>query len=185
VRILTVQRILGDQKIDISQGPVSVPLADIDSRFASLEKDVKVVLQGTVPVPAGWLEPETGETVTPSGAPDATGGVDFTRINPLSQPQFAGLVANFKLPELGSLRRLNLNKEEKELHSLFRAEIIPADQRMMDFVLASCVNGSAQAKDRAMLCLMDFFRLQEQNASETPDEFKAFLLVVESGRAIR
>jgi hypothetical protein len=118
---------------------------------------------------------DTGRT-----GPDQVAGIDFRYINIITQPEFVQLKENFKMPDLSTLKQINLNEEKAELEKMIRAGIVPSSQRMMEFVSACYVRNPDQAD--AFECLADYFKLEEGLGNETAQEMKIFLAVVESDK---
>ena len=112
-----------------------------------------------------------------------TGGIDFRTLPMTIQPMgsFSGL--NFKLTPLSKadLDRLDIDSEMRQIQNMVQAGITPSGERIKELV-AACMQKkemSLQA-DNLLLCLVDIFKLEEENASESSPELREALVIVDS-----
>jgi hypothetical protein len=113
-----------------------------------------------------------------ASSPTGVGGIDFRYINMVTQAQLINAQANFKMPDLQVLKNLDLVKESAELKKLMAAGIMPAQDRIIEFVAACRLHN--QDADDAFICIVDYLKIQESEALETDTQFKGFLTVIDS-----
>ena len=112
-----------------------------------------------------------------------TGGIDFCTLAMAIQPMgnFSGL--NFKLPQLSQieLKQIDISSELQQIKNMVQFGIIPSGQRIKELV-AACIQKkemNSQANS-LLLCLVDIFKLEEENASESSPELREALVIVDS-----
>lgn len=111
------------------------------------------------------------------------GGIDFTRINMIIQPQLHSLKTNFKLPERQLLQRMDIDTENNEIQNLMRAGILPSSQRLIEYITAYYLCNAGRGKiDNAVGCIVDYFKLEEENCYSTDEIVKNLLVLIESGK---
>ncbi|MGD0335530.1 MAG: hypothetical protein ABSB18_00310 [Candidatus Omnitrophota bacterium] len=109
------------------------------------------------------------------------GGIDFRYINLATQAKLADLKANFKMPALDTLKRVDIENEAVQIRKMLNAGIIPSEQRVMEYITACYVKGNDDAQiEEAAGALSDLLRMQEDGVVETRPELKAFLVVMDS-----
>jgi hypothetical protein len=117
------------------------------------------------------------------GGEEKRGGIDFTRINMIIQPQLHSLKTNFKLPERQLLQRIDIETENNELRNLMHAGILPSSQRLIEYITAYYLRNAGRGKiDNAVGCIVDYFKLEEENCDNTDEIVKNFLVLIESGQ---
>lgn len=131
-----------------------------------------------VKTPNGGLASSPTESI-----PGKTGGIDFRALPMVIQPMgsFNGL--NFKLPQLSQveLERINVNSEIQQIKNMVQSGIAPSGQRIKELV-AACIQKkemNSQA-DNLLLCLVDIFKLEEENTIESSPELREALVIVDS-----
>ncbi|MFA5096668.1 MAG: hypothetical protein WC478_04950, partial [Candidatus Omnitrophota bacterium] len=122
-------------------------------------------------------------SASPIKAPPTTGGIDFRALPLAIQPMgsFKGL--NFKLPPLTAkqLAQIDIDQEVRQLHNMASSGIRPSGQRIKELI-AACVQKkeiSAQA-DNLLLCLIDIYKLEEENGYESEPELREALVIVDT-----
>jgi hypothetical protein len=111
------------------------------------------------------------------------GGIDFRALPMTIQPMgsFQGL--NFKLPKLSQaeLAQINIDSEMQQIRNMIQSGIVPSGQRIKELI-AACVQKkemNSQAES-LLLCLVDIFKLEEENVSESSPELREALVIVDS-----
>lgn len=115
--------------------------------------------------------------------PEKAGGIDFRALPMTIQPMgsFSGL--NLKLPQLSqkALEQINIKEEIGQINTMVQAGILPSGERIKELI-AACVQKKEinYQIDNLLLCLADIFKLEEENASESSQELKEALVIVDS-----
>ncbi|MBL7070515.1 MAG: phosphoenolpyruvate synthase [Candidatus Omnitrophica bacterium] len=115
--------------------------------------------------------------------PETPGGIDFRALPLTVQPMgsFKGL--DFNLPKLSraELEGINIDLELEQLKNMVQSGTIPSGQRIKELIAACRQKGEINARiDSLLLCLIDVFKLEEENASESSAQLKEALAIVDS-----
>lgn len=102
------------------------------------------------------------------------GGVDLTHIGRVTQTRLIREGVNSLM--VGAVK-INLAEEEVYLARLMDAQALPLPQRVMNFAASSSLQGYSREKAQDML--VNYLRLEERFAVETPDELKHFLSAIQ------
>ncbi|MFH1397256.1 MAG: hypothetical protein ABIH27_01725 [Candidatus Omnitrophota bacterium] len=125
----------------------------------------------------------TSSPMQESKAPDAPGGIDLRALPTIIQPMgsFKGL--NFSLPQLSQeeLRQFNVASEIELIKNMVKAGNIPSGDRIKELIAACVQKGQINSQiDNLLLCLVDTFKLEEENALESSAELREALVIVDS-----
>ncbi|MBM3250511.1 MAG: hypothetical protein FJZ09_06725, partial [Candidatus Omnitrophica bacterium] len=119
---------------------------------------------------------ELGARETPKAASKVPGGIDLRRLPVAIQAKSAGA------PVFSSQAKSGPDPEWQEMQGLLNSGIIPSVERIREYVGASCdSNDCAVRIERALVCLADTLRLEEETGSPTGIEIKELLVLLESG----
>lgn len=111
------------------------------------------------------------------------GGIDFRALPMTIQPMgsFSGL--NFNLPQLSQveLGNINVDSEIRQIKNMIQSGIIPSGQRIKELV-AACMQKKVMSSrvDNLLLCLVDIFKLEEENTIESSPELREVLAIIDS-----
>jgi hypothetical protein len=142
--------------------------------FAQLAKDLPFIMRsGTMP--ASMID-----QVTAPGA-RSVGGIDFRYISLMTQFQASNFKADFQMPKLADLNRIDLELEKGELNRMISQGIIPSSERVTGYIAACYLkNGAEDGMTEAVVCLSKLFRLEEDMTVESDQRLKSFLYFIES-----
>jgi len=113
---------------------------------------------------------------------DKVGGIDFRALPMVSQP---ASTARLKLnaADLSRLNNINLDLEWAQIQNMVNAGIIPSNERIREYVLASCLKQSFTLEMNKVLgCIADVMRLEEDRVSDSDAGLKNLLALIESGK---
>jgi len=122
--------------------------------------------------------------VQPSSAPQPSdkGGIDFRSLPIVTQPVNPALRPQLS-PQLSGKGTLELSEEWKEIDRMLKAGITPSIERIKDYITASCSAGdAAKDLDKALSCIADILRLQEDQLIPTDRALEELLVLLESGK---
>ncbi|MCX5668952.1 MAG: hypothetical protein NTX89_02365, partial [Candidatus Omnitrophica bacterium] len=79
------------------------------------------------------------------------------------------------------LGRINVGAEMQQIKSMVQAGITPSGWRVKELI-AACIQKKEMNSqvDSLLFCLVDIFKLEEENASESSPELKEALVIVDS-----
>ncbi len=76
---------------------------------------------------------------------------------------------------------INIDLELEQLKNMVQSGTIPSGQRIKELIAACRQKGEINARiDSLLLCLIDVFKLEEENASESSAQLKEALAIVDS-----
>ena len=113
------------------------------------------------------------------------GGIDFTRINYLTQPMgsFQGL--DLRLPRLSKaeLEEIEISRELAAVEQMINAKIDVSTDRLKRLLAAMSQEGAfnAQREIRLLPLLLRLCWLKEERGVETTPDFRAVLLIADTG----
>ncbi|MCX5712342.1 MAG: hypothetical protein NTY47_04650 [Candidatus Omnitrophica bacterium] len=167
---------------NISSGIVTMDLSDINEAFKPANNLMDIIAIGGLVVPENWPVGGTPEQArTAAGPANAPGGIDFRYIGIMTQFQKGDFKHSFEMPDLASLKAMDLVMEKQKLMQMISSGIQPSGKRVAEYVSACYVkNGAKQGLADAMACLTSLFKMEEENVIETDPELKSFLFFMES-----
>ena len=110
------------------------------------------------------------------------GGIDFRALPAVNLP---GNTAALKLSsaDLSRLSSLNLDAEWVEIQNMVNSEIIPSNDRIKEYLLASCLRqGLGSQMNKVLGCIADIMRLEEDRVVDVDAQLKDLLVIIESGK---
>lgn len=128
------------------------------------------------------LEISASSAVEKANSISDKGGVDFRVLPTITQPMNMPAV-NLGAMDVSRLSRINLDSEWSEIQNILKAGIIPSNERIKEYLLASCLNQNlGKEMDKVLGCIADILRLEEERVLETDSELKTLLVLIESGK---
>ena len=110
------------------------------------------------------------------------GGIDFRALPIVNQPINTAML-KLSAADLSRLNNVNLNSEWGEIQNMVNVGIIPSNERIKEYVLASCLRQSlGREMDKVLGCIADIMRMEEDRVSVTEPELRDMLVLLESGR---
>lgn len=125
---------------------------------------------------------ESAKAQTPSGQVDKKGGIDF-RALPIVNQQINMGILKLSAADLNRLGNINLDSEWAQIQNMVNAGIIPSNERIKEYVLASCLRENlGNRMDKVLGCIADIMRMEEDRVSDADTELKDMLVLIEAGK---
>ncbi len=109
------------------------------------------------------------------------GGIDFRKMNIIARPMgtLAGL--SFSLPKPSQVSSVNIDVEFDQIRSMVKANILPSDERLKEFV-AACYHQNELSGRRGEItaCLTDICRIQEEKGLEASKGLKEVIILADT-----
>ena len=168
--------------------PVEIEMEGVlAQRMKAITGDVGVeVMAGSLPIEegdSGIIPDASSPILNRKKVPDVTGGIDF-RILPIVSQATSNLSLNVSRIPLSSLGNINLDQELREIQKLVGAGIRPSAERIKEYVQVSCLKGNSDMQ-KAVSCIADILRLEEERCFSTDATLKDILVVLESGMSLQ
>ena len=117
-----------------------------------------------------------------SSIPDKKGGIDF-RVLPIVNQQINMGILKLNPADLSRLNNINLDSEWLEIQNMVNAGIIPSNERIKEYVLASCLRQSfGNQINKVLGCIADIMRMEEDRVTDADVELKDMLVLIEAGK---
>jgi hypothetical protein len=88
-----------------------------------------------------------------------------------------------RIPALSELKVLDLDAEKREISRIISSGITPSTLRLTDYISACFVQGGKEeGMSKAISCLSELFRSQEENAVEADPQLVSFLFFMDSDK---
>jgi phosphohistidine swiveling domain-containing protein len=111
-----------------------------------------------------------GRTQKDGGSVEDKGGIDLRSLPALARANGAGR------PGRLSTGKMDLKAEKERITKMVRADILPADERIQEYVFACSAKGVMAVEKKEMVdVIAEFLRLQEDRAESTTSELKQML----------
>jgi len=120
-------------------------------------------------------------------APKNAGGIDFRAMNYLVQPMGSFKDLRFGLPtlSLSALQRIDLDQELEALCNMVKAGMVPAGERVKEYLAACFQKGKIEEKqDDLLVCLAEIYRLAEEENLEISPQLRESLVIVDTGKFV-
>jgi hypothetical protein len=125
---------------------------------------------------------EAAKTQTSSGQVDKKGGIDFRTLPIVNQQINMGLL-KLSPGDLNRLGNINLDSEWAEIQNMVNAGIIPSNERVKEYVLASCLRQNlGNQMNKVLGCIADIMRMEEDRVVDADVELKDMLVLMEAGK---
>jgi hypothetical protein len=119
---------------------------------------------------------------TPKGQADKKGGIDF-RALPIVNQQINMGILKLSPADLNRLGNINLDSEWTEIQNMVNAGIIPSNERIKEYVLASCLRQNlGNQMNKVLGCIADIMRMEEDRVVDADVELKDMLVLIEAGK---
>ncbi|MCX5698317.1 MAG: AarF/UbiB family protein [Candidatus Omnitrophica bacterium] len=113
---------------------------------------------------------------------DKKGGVDFRALPIVNQQINMGML-KLSAADLTRLNNINLDSEWGQIQNMVNAGIIPSNERIKEYVLASCLRQSlGNQMDKVLGCIADIMRMEEDRVSDADAQLKDMLVLIEAGK---
>jgi ubiquinone biosynthesis protein len=125
---------------------------------------------------------ESAKTQTSSGQVDKKGGIDFRALPIVNQQINMGML-KLSPADLNRLGNINLDSEWAEIQNMVNAGIIPSNERVKEYVLASCLRQNlGNQMNKVLGCIADIMRMEEDRVVDADTELKDMLVLIEAGK---
>jgi hypothetical protein len=125
---------------------------------------------------------EAAKTQTSSGQVDKKGGIDFRALPIINQQINMGML-KLSPADLNRLGNINLDSEWVEIQNMVNAGIIPSNERVKEYVLASCLRQNlGNQMNKVLGCIADIMRMEEDRVTDADVELKDMLVLIEAGK---
>jgi len=116
-----------------------------------------------------------------SSSPIKKGGIDMRSLPIVTQPMNTPGMS--VMPPLNRLENIDLDEEWQQIQGMIQAGIIPASDRIKEYLQACCVKGDINPQvDKVLSCIADILRLEEDQLKPTEAAFREFLALLESDK---
>ena len=110
------------------------------------------------------------------------GGVDFRALPIINQQINMGML-KLSPADLNRLSNINLDSEWLQIQSMVNAGIIPSNERIKEYVLASCLRYNlGNQMNKVLGCIADIMRMEEDRVVDADVELKDMLVLIEAGK---
>ncbi|MBL7151575.1 MAG: hypothetical protein ISS89_03190, partial [Candidatus Omnitrophica bacterium] len=117
------------------------------------------------------------KSVTSSAIADK-GGVDF-RVLPIVNQPINTAMLKLSAADLTRLNNVNLDSEWAQIQNMVNAGIIPSNERIKEYVLASCLRQAlGKEMDKVLGCIADIMRIEEDRVLDADAELKDMLVLI-------
>jgi hypothetical protein len=129
----------------------------------------------------------TSEEGKPTSSPssiqaDKKGGIDFRALPIVNQQINMGML-KLSTADLSRLNNINLDSEWGEIQNMVNAGIIPSNERVKEYVLASCLRQNlSNQMNKVLGCIADIMRMEEDRVVDADVELKDMLVLIEAGK---
>jgi hypothetical protein len=124
----------------------------------------------------------TPESTKASTTSDKKGGIDF-RALPIINQQINMGILKLSPADLNRLGNINLDSEWGEIQNMVNTGIIPSNERIKEYVLASCLRQNlGNQMNKVLGCIADIMRMEEDRVTDTDVELKNMLVLIEAGK---
>jgi hypothetical protein len=129
----------------------------------------------------------TSEEGKPTSSPssiqgDKKGGIDFRALPIINQQINMGML-KLSPTDLNRLGNINLDSEWAEIQNMVNAGIIPSNERVKEYVLASCLRQNlGNQMNKVLGCIADIMRMEEDRVVDADTELKDMLVLIEAGK---
>ncbi len=111
---------------------------------------------------------------------DRKGGIDF-RTLPIVNQQINMGALKLSSKDLKRLNNVNLDSEWVQIQNMVNAGIIPSNERIKEYVLASCLRQNLGNQINKVLgCIADIMRMEEDRVLDSEPGLKNMLVLLES-----
>jgi len=132
------------------------------------------------------------QPATPASAPTPTsgtagkntkGGIDFRGLPIVTQPMNITGVRPVIPQGYSFITNTKLDKEWSEIENMLNGGIIPSIERIREYLALSCQSQDCQARiDKALSCIADILRIEEERCFVTDSALKQVLILLESDK---
>jgi hypothetical protein len=110
------------------------------------------------------------------------GGIDFRALPIVNQQINMGML-KLSPADLNRLGKVNLDSEWGEIQNMVNAGIIPSNERIKEYVLASCLRQNlGNQMNKVLGCIADIMRMEEDRVVDADVELKDMLVLMEAGK---
>ncbi|TAN62384.1 hypothetical protein EPN16_01610 [bacterium] len=110
------------------------------------------------------------------------GGVDFRALPIVNQPVNSGM-PGLSEGYLNGLNNADLDSEWVEIQNMVNAGIIPSNERIKEYILASLLKANFSSQtDEVLGCIADIMRMEEDRVSDADAQLKDMLVLIETGK---
>jgi predicted unusual protein kinase regulating ubiquinone biosynthesis (AarF/ABC1/UbiB family) len=158
-----------DNAGEVAGSPVDQRIYTPESTKASTTSDKKGGIDGSVSSPS---IPDTKKK----------GGIDFRALPIINQQINMGML-KLSPTDLNRLGNINLDSEWGEIQNMVNAGIIPSNERVKEYVLASCLRQNlGNQMNKVLGCIADIMRMEEDRVVDADVELKDMLVLIEAGK---
>jgi hypothetical protein len=125
---------------------------------------------------------KSGSSIQPiSSSPLKKGGIDMRALPIVTQSMNnPGMGV---MPPLSRLENVNLDEEWQQIQSMIQAGIIPASDRIKEYLQACCFKDDINPQvEKVLACIADILRLEEEQLKPTEAALRDFLALLESDK---
>ncbi|MFA6217465.1 MAG: hypothetical protein WDL87_07435 [Candidatus Omnitrophota bacterium] len=116
-----------------------------------------------------------------SSSPLKPGGIDLRALPIVTQPM--NVPGMNVVPPLSRFENVNLNEEWQQIQDMIQAGIIPASDRIKEYLEACCFKDDINPQvEKVLACIADILRLEEDQLKPTESAFRDFLALLESDK---